>query len=55
MGEDRPVGFVEILWDSIQALEDEWRPTSSVVCGIYTRNNVISWDSMGTKIQNYIN
>jgi hypothetical protein len=48
MGEDRPVSFVEIRWDSIRAIQGDRSAQYRVVAGFYARKDVISWDSIAT-------
>jgi hypothetical protein len=55
MGKDRPVCLIEILWDSIRAIQGDRSAQYRMVAGFLACQDVISWDSIVTGIPRYIN
>ena len=55
MGKDRPIGLIEILWDSIRAIQGDRSAQYRMVAGFRASQDVISWDSIVTGIPRYIN
>ena len=55
VGTDRSAGAVKILWDSIRAIQGDWRAQYRLVAWIRAYQDMILRDSIGALCQGYNN